>query len=74
MQIILTDEEYNKLKSNEKDIYDKAYQDAYNVIWDKEMAYMRDLTDLLQNHFSYYLRNDEYLAMKIRELQKKHTL
>ena len=74
MQIILTEEEYNKLKSNEKEIYDRAYKDAYDVIYEKEMAYIRDLTDLFKHHFAYYLTHDEFLTMKIRELQKKHNV
>ena len=52
MQIILTEEEYNKLKSNEKEIYDRAYQDAYDSIWLRELAYMKDLTDIFTNENS----------------------
>jgi hypothetical protein len=74
MQITLTEEEYNKLKKDEKQIYDNAYQDAYDAIWEREKAYIKDLTDLFKNHFSYYLSHDEHLAMKIRDLQEKHKI
>lgn len=77
MQIILTEEEYNKLKKDEKEIYDNAYQDAYDAIWDRETAYLKDLTDLFKNHFSFYPSHYEYLQniqMRIRDLQEKHKI
>ena len=40
------EEKYNKLKKDKKEIYDNAYQDAYDAIWDRETAYLKDLTDL----------------------------
>lgn len=79
MQIILTEEEYNKIKSSEKEIYDRAYKDAYDSITNNEEGYLRELTEILKTTFgwqmnSLYGTENSYLHRQIKELQKKYKL
>jgi hypothetical protein len=89
MIITLTEEEYNKIKFNEKEVYDRAYKDAYELIMKNEDAYLAALTQLLKEYavFNRYPYANSYpykfyeptseenaLMREIRKLQEKYKL
>ena len=70
MQIILTEEEYNKIKLDEKSIYDKAYKDAYDSIYEEQSRYFKELSDIIKNNLSYGLGNS-MIEIEIKNLTTK---
>jgi hypothetical protein len=75
MIITLTEEEYNRIKLSEKEIYDRAYKDAYDVIMTNENAYLNDLMEIIAGTFGWQntMRDSVFLA-KLKNLKQKYKL
>lgn len=70
MQIILTEEEYNKIKLDRDVIYKEAYKKAKEEIVEIERSYFKELQSLLKSQF-YAYQIDGYFIEELETLNKK---